>query len=108
MRRQLDKFNENNQAPEPPAKFDSVVALLEYDDRKRLYEKDLEDHRLRATRRQQAFEQKSLRFMKLFPDGVPLVYQYKSYGAGPVGKTFEIQKVVAEDQPSIEIRELDS
>lgn len=108
MQRQLDKFNEEYEAPEPPTKFNSVLALLEYDEQRRRYEERMQRYSRRALEHQQTFEQKSLHLLDLFPKEVPLVYTYQTYGGSQQGKAYEIRKVGEDERASIQIRELES
>jgi hypothetical protein len=109
MQRQLDEFGDKYEAPEAPEKFDSVLAMLDYVERKQRYDQQLQGASNRALEYRRNFERKSMQLREYFPEDVPLMYTYQSYGGSHVGvgDTFEIVKVISEEQPSIRIRKLD-
>ncbi len=108
--RQLDEFPEKYSRPEPPAKFESVGALVEYNQQKKRYEQHLGGYEDRVKRSRQVFDGQAGPIMPYLPEGIPLIHTYQMHGAtyADVGSTYEIMKVVSEEgQPSIQIRKLD-
>lgn len=107
--RQLDEFPEKYSRPEPPAKFESVGALVEYNQQKERYEKQLGGYQGRVAESRQVFESEARPIMPYLPEGIPLIHTYQMYGASyaEVGSTYEVMKVVSEEQPSIQIKKLD-
>ncbi len=105
---QLDQFQESHQPPEPPGEFDSVSSLIDFLQKKESYERDLVGFNGRLQAATRAFAGHEGPFLEVLPEGVPLVYEYQTYGSGPVGKRFRITKVPSDGGHRIEIVELDA
>lgn len=105
LQRQLDDFKESDRLPEPPDKFESVGALVEYNLQKERYDELLRGYEDRVKNARHTFQMEERNFIPLLPEGVPLIYAYQRYGTSSAGKTYEIVRVTTEGQPSIQIQE---
>lgn len=104
--RQLDELLERRQPPEPPQEFDGTSSLIDFIQKRESYEVDLAGFRTRLQAAKRDFARYEGAFVELLPQGVPLVYEYQTYGSGPVGKRFRITRVPSDTEPRIEIVEL--
>lgn len=107
--RQLDEFSEKYHRPEPPSKFENVGALVEYNQQKERYEEHLGGYEDRVKESRQVFESEARLIMPFLPEGIPLIHTFQMHGTtyADVGSSYEIMKVISEEQPSIQIRKLD-
>lgn len=105
--RQLDNFDESHHPPELPPKFESVSDLMDYNQQKERYDKSLRGYEKRVNDSRHAFQVEERDLIPYFPEGVPLVHEYQTYGTPHAGNTYEIMKVGLEDGPSIQVRQID-
>jgi hypothetical protein len=106
--RQLDDFQANRHPPEAPKQFDSVDSLIEFNLQKGDHEEDLREYSNRLAEARKNFVPLASRLGQLLPEGIPLIYEYQTFGVGPVGKQFKIVRRSSGETSEVQIEELDN
>lgn len=99
----LDKFQRDNRL-EVPASF-NIESLADFTLKRKRYESEMQRLGSLLSSAEKDFAKKESAVLALLPEGVPLVYEFETYGTSLTRGNYEIRKVSSGDRVSLEIRD---